>query len=246
MRSKLTSAVYAGMCALVLFSQQAIAQEDDNSFTLGLTTDLNSDYMWRGLNLYDGISVQPALDANYSLGEMGSIGANVWAHFSAEGGRSAAEKYTEVDYTAHWDKAFDGFAISLGHIWYTYPRDSDAIEDTAEFFGSISIDCPLSPYIEVFKDYDLYDNYYAEVGISHTFETAALGSTTPYVAIGYATDAEKVYADDSGITHVGVGTSFEFKSGETTITPNINYNFSVDDNTDDEFWIGLNLGYSLL
>lgn len=237
------------LVAVFVFVAQNVRAQDDSNLSLNLSTDLNSDYMWRGLNLYDGMSVQPSADANYDLGAMGNIGVNVWAHLSAEGGNSAAEKFTEIDYTAHWDIAFNDFSLSLGHLWYTYPRSSDNIEDSKEVYFSIGHNCELNPYISVFHDYDEYDNQYYEFGLSHTFETNSLGqgfNTTPYAAIGYATNADKVYNDDSGFTHVAIGTSFDFQTGDLTVSPNINYNFEIDDNTDNEFWIGISLGYPLM
>lgn len=240
--------VLAAISAVAIHAQPVTAQEK-NDLSLGLTTDFNSDYMWRGLNLYDGTSIQPALDAKYDLGDMGKIGLNVWSHLSAEGGQSAAEKFTEIDYTAHWGIAVDAWSFSLGHIWYQYPRDSDGIENTAEVFASVSHSCELNPTLKVFHDYDQYDNQYYELSMSHAFETAALGDgfkTTPFMAIGFADNAEKVYDEDSGITHVAVGTSFDFQSGDLTVSPNLNYNFQVDDATQDEFWIGIRLGYAIL
>lgn len=243
-----SSVLLAAISTVALYAQPSIA-EQSNDLTLGLTTDFNSDYIWRGLNLYDGTSIQPALDAKYNLGDMGTIGLNVWSHLSAEGGQSSAEKFTEIDYTAHWDISMDAWSFSLGHIWYQYPRDSDGIEDSAELFASVSYDTMLKPTLKAFHDYDQYDNQYYELGFSHAFETSALGDgfkTTPFVAIGFADNAEKVYADESGVTHVAIGTSFDFQTGDLTVTPNLNYNIEVDDATQNEFWVGVRLGYALM
>lgn len=243
------SGILLGAISAVALCIQPVIAEESSDLSLGLTTDFNSDYMWRGFNLYDGTSIQPSLDANYNLGSMGNIGLNVWSHLSAEGGQGAAEKFTEIDYTAHWDMAFDAWSVSVGHIWYQYPRNSDDIEDSAEVFASISHDCAINPTLKVFHDYDQYDNQYYELGFSHEFETSALGDgfkTTPYVAVGFADNAEKVYDEDSGVTHVAVGTSFNFQTGDLTVSPNLNYSFKVDDATQDEFWVGVRLGYGIL
>ncbi len=233
---------------LSIFLVGSASAEESSDLSLTLSTGLFTDYMFRGQNLYDGTSIQPDLDVAYSLGEMGSLGANVSAYLSGEGGQTDTEKFTEVDYLARWDYSLGDFDLSLGHYWYEYPRDSDDIESTREFYASIAHNCELNPYISVTHDYDLYDYDYLEFGVSHTIE-GLLGEgfqTTPYAAIGYATNADKIYADNSGITHVVVGTSFDFKTGDLSVTPTLNYNFKVDDSTQNEFFTGIYFSYGLM
>lgn len=121
--------------ALVLASThttQAYAESD--LVSVGTSVDFASDYMFRGFNLYDGISIQPAVDAGFDFGDLGSLGFSAWGHLSAEGGKSPSEKFTEVDYTMSYSYSMDMVALSVGHVFYTYPRSSDDIDDATPVF----------------------------------------------------------------------------------------------------------------
>lgn len=234
--------------ALVLASSQATqAYAESDLLSVGASVDVASDYMFRGFNLYDGISVQPAVDLGFDFGDLGSLNLSTWGHLSAEGGQSASEKFTEVDYTLSYSYSMDMVALSVGHAFYTYPRSSDDIEDTAEVFGSVGLDVPLAPTLTVFHDYEEFDTEYYELSFSHEVTTDALGegfNATPYVAFGFATNSEKVYADD-GLVQVTTGLSFATTVGDFDVVPSLNYTFESDDALDNEFWAGISFAYAI-
>ncbi|MCB0336295.1 MAG: hypothetical protein KDD62_08310, partial [Bdellovibrionales bacterium] len=128
--------------------------------------DLNaafySDYMFRGFNLYDGASIQPSVGVSYDMQDAGAVRAGLWSHLSAEGGNGASDKFTELDYILSYDISAGLASFSAGHIWYTFPRDSDGLDDTGEFYGAVSFDTLLSPTVSVYYDYDLFDAFYYE------------------------------------------------------------------------------------
>lgn len=228
---------------------QAAGAEDsapEKNWSVDLNTSFLTDYMFRGVNLYDGASIQPSVGVNYDTGDYGSLSSSVWAHFSAEGEESAGEKFTEIDYTLSYAINFGKVGLSVGHLWYTYPRDSDGIDNSNELFASIEVDTFLTPTFSVFHDYDEFDAQYYELGISHTIETDWLGdgfNITPYVTTGFASHAEKVYADN-GFVQVTFGTSFDAKLGDVTVTPSLNVTRESDDFADNEFWVGTNFAWS--
>jgi hypothetical protein len=234
----------------LLFAAPALAET--SAFNASASVSFNSDYMWRGFNLYDGSSIQPSISVDYDTG-YGTVGGNVWSHLSAEGGTTNIDKFTEIDYTLTYALALDPIAVKVGHLWYTYPKDSDNLENTAEIFASVVIDdealgspFPLSPTLSAYHDYDLVDGQYYELGISHTFEPKGLGdgfNFTPYAAFGFAEDQTPVYAAN-GFVQSTFGVSTSLSMGDVAVTPSLNYTAEADENLKNEFWFGMTFGYT--
>jgi hypothetical protein len=226
------------------------AQSEDAAPGSDLKVDLAAgfftDYMFRGFTMYDGAVVQPSIKASYDLKELGSVSASAWSSIVAESNRKA-NSFTEVDYTLSWTKQFGDISVSLGHIWYTYPYDkADVFPATEEFFGSVAYNTLLTPTLTVYHDYDAFDAQYYELGLSHRIESAALGegfNVTPFAALGFASNAEKVYHDD-GLVQVTTGVSSELHLGDIVVTPSLNYTFESDQNLVNNFWSGVNFAYS--
>ena len=231
---------------LAAFSTTPVRAEETTEQPWGVETsvDVFSDYMFRGLNLYPGSSIQPQVTGSYTT-EFGTLSGNVWAHLSAEGGDAeGVDAFTEIDGTLSYTYDAEAFSFSVGHIWYTFPDDDDDIDDTAEVFGSLTLNTLLSPTLTVYHDYDEFDTQYYELGLSHTFEAiAGEASLTPEVEFGFGTDTEKVYADN-GFIQSTVGLSLDVPVGDLSVTPNVHYTFEADDNAVNEFWFGTALGYS--
>lgn len=216
-------------------------------FSASFGSDFYSDYMFRGFNLYDGVSIQPATSVSLDFGQAGALSAGLWGHLSAEGDRKA-EGFTELDETVEYSISLGVASLAVGHVWYTYPINDDDIADTAEVYGSVSLDVPASPSLTVYHDYREFDVQYYSLGFEHTLEIPALGegfAMTPYVDFGFATNAEKVYSDDSGLMHVTYGLAFDLPLGDVSVTPSLNYNSKVDDLTTNEFFVGFGLSYEL-
>ncbi len=252
-RSKFLSPLMLSASMLFLSASVAVAEDAAEATPAvegNVSLALASDYMFRGQNLYDGISIQPAGSVTLNT-ELGSLTAGVWFHLSAEGDRQA-EKFFEMDDSLTWEKSFGDFTVKAGHLWYTYPDDSDDINDTAEFFGGISYDDSASPFslapsFLYSRDYrDLDYNIY-DFTISHTFECPSLGkgfNMTPFALFEFASNAEKVY-EDNGLEQITVGSSFDMSLGDLSVTPSVNYTFKIDDNTVNEFWILTTIGYDI-
>lgn len=228
---------------LVLCSGVSLA---DDKFSAGLKAGIFTDYMFRGTNLYDGVSIQPTLSLGYDLGNAGSIGGSSWAHLSGEGGESATDKFTEVDHTLFYSYSMKDVAtLSLGHIWYTYPGYD--ITDTKEFFASLALALPLNPVLSAYQDYDAFDLQYYELGLSHTLKVDSLGkgfNVTPFVTFAFASNSEKVYEND-GLVHTTFGASFDAKLGDVSLVPSLYVTRESDSATDNEFWMGTTFGFSM-
>lgn len=234
-------------------AEDAAAPAEESALSVDLNVAFMSDYMFRGQNLYDGTSIQPYIGVGYDTG-YGTIGGYNWMHISADGNTNV-EEFFEMDWGLTYElPAFDPFTLTIGNLWYTYPNDEDDIEGTSEGFVSLAFDdseynsfYTINPKITVSRDWDVYENWYYELNFSHTYEGGSLpdGVTlSPYVTLGFASDAELLYADD-GLEYVTEGVSLGLPLNKLVITPSINFTHEVDDLTVDEFWFGVTLGGSL-
>lgn len=238
----------ASLIAVMLStSTGAIGQEAaERPWSLDVTTSFYSDYMFRGFNLYDGVSVQPSVAGTYTFGDFGTVGGSVWAHLSSEGDRKQ-ESFTEVDYTLTHTITFDPISFTIGHAWYTYPRDQYGLSvPSNELFLVVGLDAFLSPSLSIYQDYREFDTQYYEISLSHEAALPFLGEgalATPFMSVGFASNGEKIYEDD-GLVQLTTGVAFDAKVGELNLQPSLNYTYGVDDNTVNEFWIGTKLSYS--
>jgi len=91
---------------LLIISDQAQAQQNEQKSDFGVNVDLYSSYVWRGTKLGTGPSVQPSVKFT-----SGSLTVGVWGAFDAFG-------YAEAD---PWVSYEFPFGLSLGVTDYYYP-----------------------------------------------------------------------------------------------------------------------------
>lgn len=232
------------LIALVAMTS-AQAEDQQSPFSANVSVGFYSDYMWRGFNLYDGSSIQPSTRLAYQLGDFGTVSYSAWAHLSAEDATNT-DRFTEVDHTAALDVPFNWGTVSVGHLWYTYPADSDNIADSAEYYAAVAFTCPLNPVVSFYNDYDQYKSEYFELNLSHSFAIPELGdgfAVRPTASFGFADSASRVY-QHNGLEQATVGVAFDLQLGDVAVTPSLNYTFTNDDNLDNQFWMGTSFSYN--
>ena len=223
----------------------AVADEpEESAFAVDFAVDFYSDYMFRGQNLYPGTSIQPSIAPSISLGDLGNLSALTWFHFSGDGRTNGVDEFFEYDQTFSYDYTYDLVTLSVGHVWYTYPEDE--IATTAEIIGTVSVDTVLSPTLAFYHDYREFDSEYYELTLSHKFSfEKAVDSVTPFVNVGFATNAEKIYGEDDGYVQTTFGVSAEVPLGPVVVQPRIAYTDGDAQLTVDEFFMGFSVVYSL-
>ncbi len=247
--------VFAACVSTPLFADDAAVAAgatDEKPWSVDMSVALVSDYMFRGQDLYDGSAIQPYVGGSYDTG-YGKLGAFGWMHISADGSTNVQD-FTELDLGINYEVDFKPLTFGVGNLWYTYPNDNDGIKDTAEVFFSVALDdselndfYTLSPKFTFYNDYKEIDYEYYELTLSHEYSGGSFGddaTLTPYVTFGFASNGEKVYAEN-GLEQVTEGLSLALPLGEMTVTPNLNYTHGIDDLARDQFWFGVTLGYSL-
>ena len=131
-----------------------------------------SAYIWRGQELTrHSIVIQPSMTVGYK-----GFNANVWGNldtdpYSAADGEYASN-FTETDVTLSYTNKFGIISAGVGYIYYSLsaatPGGPDLM-DSQEVFVTLGLDTILAPTLTVYKEIDHYHQWYATLGVSHTF-----------------------------------------------------------------------------
>ena len=179
--------------------------QTDSPWSFSARSGFYSSYLYRGLEIYSGASIQPSVGAFYSLGDYGTLGGSMWMHISAENDPRSISffdeqgnffetrqrpAFFELDPTISYDYTWDKVTFSAGHIWYTDPGSGGNIKiyqngekifqgetapDTSEFYAGITLDLPGEPQFTFYEDYRKLEYQYYSLAFRHKFEHAAFG-----------------------------------------------------------------------
>lgn len=233
----------AMMTSMPMISRAEEAAED--SVSGEIAASVLSAYIWRGQELSRHSAViQPSVTASYK-----GFTANVWGNLDTRPYSAADDKYssnfTETDVTLSYTHTFGIVSAGLGYIYYGLAGaapDSPDLPDSQELFVSLGLDTLLSPTLTVYREIDHYHQWYATLGVSHTFALhekvgLKLAASASYLL---STDAETYPKFDSDMAatdkkfdnfHDGVvSISIPVSATEhITITPTLTYVFPLSD-----------------
>jgi len=145
--------VLVGMILLLAISFPVmIARADGSPFTTTFSTDVLSQYIWRGLAFSkDSAVIQPSITMTY-----GDWSANVWGNFDTARhsdnpfylfngsllGQEGNAKWSETDITVSWTHTVcTNFSVLLGNVYYAVQPPLSAT-DLDEVFGGVSYTFP--------------------------------------------------------------------------------------------------------
>ncbi len=170
----------------------APAAEDKPTFDF--TTYALSKYVWRGYeNTRGSIVIQPSMTLGYK-----GFSANLWGNLDTKpystSDISYSSTWTETDLTLSYTKTFGIVNAGLGYIYYGLGASNPGgvkPPDSQEIFVTVGLNTLLNPTLTVYDEIDHYHNYYALLGISHTFELSKiislkLGASASYLKSNYA------------------------------------------------------------
>lgn len=127
-------------------------------------------YLWRGMLLYDGVSMQPALTVGLNKFEI-----SYWGSF--DGMVEGEYKMEESDLTVSFEDSLpfaEMVLLNAGFITYIYHYPDPGQGTSVEVFAGLSLDTLLEPYLTFYYDTMLGDGGYLELGISHSMELGPL------------------------------------------------------------------------
>jgi hypothetical protein len=118
-----------------------------------------------------GVVVEPSATIGYR-----GFSLNIWGNIDARPYSAGEDKYSshlsETDVTLSYTHKFGIVSLGAGYIYYglaaLYPGGTDPL-DAQEIFVTVSVDTLLTPTLTVYKEIDHYHQWYATLGISHTF-----------------------------------------------------------------------------
>ena len=182
-----------------------------------------STYVWRGFGLSDdSIVIQPSMTVGYK-----GFAMNLWGNLDTDYYATDTTNYNETDITLSYDGAYEKLGYGVGYIYYAL----DAADDTQEIYGSLSYDILLSPTLTFYYDVDHFSGaYYATFDISHSFTIAENYVLDLGALVSYLDDNEDYDAFHNGVASVSM--TFPFAK-YFSITPEINYSFSLSSDAED-------------
>jgi hypothetical protein len=147
------------------------ARADDDPVTGSFSTDILSQYIFRGVANSDSAVLEPSFTATWE-----GFSANVWGNFDTSrdssnplmpmGNEEGNSKWSETDFTVSYTKELcKNFSVLIGNVYYglQYPMGYGPFlnEDEDELFGGVSYNFPwftvaFTTYGEVMHTADEY------------------------------------------------------------------------------------------
>lgn len=199
----------------------AIAEEEVPS--ADASVGFYSKYVWRGFELSkDSLIIQPSLTTSYK-----GFSANLWANLDTDLYTSDGHKWNETDFTLSYDGAYEKLGYGVGWIYYAL----DSLDDTQEFYGTVSYDVLLSPSLTVYYDTDHFGGaWYVDLSIGHSFAINENLSLDLGLSLSYLDDNDSYNELHNGL----LSASMSFPVGEyISITPELYYSFPLSSDAED-------------
>ncbi len=237
--------VSISMFAWAADEPQAIEEAQEEKISGEIAASILSAYIWRGQELTrHSVVLQPSIMVSYR-GFAASLWGNLDTKPYAVDGHKNSSNFTETDVTLSYSRAFGILQAGVGYIYYGLSGSAAGGEDlldSQELFVSLGLDTLLSPTLTVYKEIDHYHQWYATLGISHTFSLhekigLKLAANVSYLKSEDATTYPK-FDKNSAATdkkfnnfHDGVfSVSLPVAVIKTlTITPTLSYVFPLSD-----------------
>jgi hypothetical protein len=233
----------------------------EGKIAIDLSTTVQSKHMWHGFDLYGDHAVcMPAVGV--TLGDTGFSGKYIRAYpFTGSLDESVQSIYAVFYSGAFLQDTPYATNFTTNYFYYGLPRIDSAKSDCQEV--GIGLSWP-----KLLGDSGLVPNYYFGIlwptrshsniptsdGFIHTFGLAYNLDVPDFWAVGkgqaFRLSGDITYnAGSSGAdhdwSHAVLGVSTDFKKGNFTFTPFLNYQISMDDsvNNENELWCGVNATY---
>lgn len=246
------------MLTLVLGAQaQEEAYEDDVAeFSLEMSMDYASKYIWRGIAVNDDPVLQPSTTIGY-----GGLGFNWWGNFDLTDGDRPPfdgdpttpgiqavdpdssvreDNFSEYNWTIFYGDSIEDIEWEVGFIEYYFPGTGDGEDnDTQEVYAKAGLDTYLKPTLSVYYDIEEIHGFYGKFDVEHgwvldddeQFEFS-LGASIAYASSDYHDGYFGV--NDDGFTDATVFAALTCAVTEQfSVAYTLNYSTLVDSDVED-------------
>jgi len=196
-------------------------------WSVGVSADLVSRYVWRGILINEDPVVQPSATLTWK-----GLSLNVWQSWDTTDQLNHRGKVQETDYTLSYSKTvLDGkLTLSGGAILYTFP--DAGVFNTTELFAAATVNTLLSPTIAVYKDIDESRGLYINPSISHTITINDKANVVLKASVGWG-DAKNngFYLGSAGGEVADYGLSAQLNYSVTSafvVSPYIKFSDFID------------------
>lgn len=240
---------------------ETVKEEAAFPLSVGVTLDLYSAYIWHGCVLNNEPVWQPDVAVSYSLGDYGTVAADVWMNFDSTGNNNQTHiaGLNEIDYTVQYSVDVGPVSLGAGHIWYTFPSISSTAyyPSTKEIFVSAAYNNDIvTPFAKMYYDYSEAKGIYATVGLRKEVsltdrlvagsELAFGGATDPYTQYYFAQDSKSWFTDGTAAIYAKYSiTENLFVGVRLGWMSLLNNDLKGVYHEDNLLWGGINLGASL-
>ena len=242
-------------CAVAMVLATVTLASAEDKVAVGVTADVFSKYLWRGQNIVDDWVLQPGASVGYQ-----GLTGSVWGNLDLKGNLVDTGQLTEVDLALDYSNKVPGWetiGYSVGTIYYSFLNTH--AHPTAEVYGGLSLDVPLSPAVRWYYDFDAIDGSYIQFSLGHTIEKIKTWTEDCHcdlqlgVSLGCGTDGYNngyFGVDQGGLNDLTLTAGLPFTFGKLTIKPSFGYSMMIDgdirDKTakSDNFWGGIGAAYN--
>jgi hypothetical protein len=236
------------------------SDENDKRVSFSAKMTFAQKYIWRGIDFQDD---DPAIQPEVVL-DFGGSGAylGLWGNYALD---AAWHKWDEIDiftgyYFSLWEGRLSELNVDLSYTYFYFPRQ-DSDENSHEvalalrlpsLFHATETIC-LVPYTTFYYGWSPkgFNTFWNKLGIDCTIPVYALlpSQKEQFLNVYLETfynDGYKPFETKSGFGHIAVGLHTTFEWHGINMTPNINYQWTLEDtiNREDEFWYTFTLSYN--
>lgn len=237
------------------------SESDDNKVLISAKITFTQKYMSRGIDFQDD---DPAIQPEVVL-DFGSSGAylGVWCNYALD---AEWHKWDEIDiFTGYYFSVWEGrpseLKVDLFYTYFYFPRQDKGDENSHEvalafrlpnLFHLTEKTC-LVPYTTFYYYWSPkgFNTFWNKLGIDCAIPVHALlpwqkeQFLNVYLETFY-NDGYKPLETKAGFSHIAVGVHTTFEWHGINMTPNFNYQWTLEDtiNRENEFWYTFALSYN--
>jgi uncharacterized protein (TIGR02001 family) len=175
-RVRLCAILLVALSLVVISTGSARAEgEEEDKPTASVSTDILSQYIWRGMAYSQGSAViQPSLTASYK-----GLSLNIWGNFDTDAkfqnNRAQGAKWTETDVTLSYTREIYGaLSGTVGGIYYGYSLNSvmnASVDDSVEVYAGLSYAFPwFTVGVTGYREVSHYPGWFLQFDLSRNFK----------------------------------------------------------------------------